>query len=165
MKVILQKIIKIENYILFILLLIMGITLFVQVCTRYIFNKPLMWTEEFARYLHINITFLGIGYGIRNKAHIRMVFFIEKMPPIIRNIVNIITNIFLLFFVILVIPSSFTLINDQYRLVSIGLGIRMHYIYLCIPIGFTIAGLYLLTDIYNLFFDLLTDSKSVRRLK
>lgn len=160
-----QKLMKVEDFILLVLLSIMGIVLLVQVCTRYVFSRPLMWTEEIARYLHINITFLGIGYGIRNKAHIRMVFFIEKMPPNIRMIINIITNVFLLFLITLIIPSSFTLINDQYGLISIGLGIRMHYIYLCIPIGFTIAGLYLLTDILYSFFDLLMDSKSVRRVR
>lgn len=158
----LQKLIKVEDFILLVLLSIMGITLFVQVCTRYVFNRPQMWTEEFARYLHINITFLGIGYGIRNKAHIRMVFIIEKMPPIIRRVVNIITNAFLIILIILVIPSSFTLINDQYGLISIGLGIRMHYIYFCIPIGFTIAILYLLADIIDSFFGLLMISKTGR---
>ena len=48
------------NRLLFIFLLVMATIAFAQVCTRYILNFSIVWSEELCRYLFIWTIFLAI---------------------------------------------------------------------------------------------------------
>ena len=52
-----------------------------QVFMRYVLNMPLIWSEEFARYLFVWVAFIGAGYGVRRGIHISMEYFFNKMSP------------------------------------------------------------------------------------
>lgn len=61
---------KIEDWFAFLLFWLLAITVFAQFMSRYIFESPLGWTEELARYQLICLGFLGSCIGIRNNSHI-----------------------------------------------------------------------------------------------
>lgn len=66
---------KVEDWLAFVLFWLLAITLFSQFMSRYIFESPLGWTEEIARYQLICLGFLGSCIGIRNNSHIFVTIF------------------------------------------------------------------------------------------
>ena len=50
----------------------MVIVIFMQVVMRYVFNNSLSWSEEFARYLFIWFSWLGVSAGLKDGEHLRV---------------------------------------------------------------------------------------------
>ncbi len=48
------------------------VVILAQVVFRYALGRPLVWTEEAARYLYIWTCYLGIGMAVRHRTHIRI---------------------------------------------------------------------------------------------
>lgn len=100
--------IKLKNYALFVLnkaeswgdklswFALWGIVIlvFFQVFFRYLLNIGLSWPDEIARYFHILIVFLSLGYVTRQDRHIRIDIFSQK----INSVVNKIFTLFIVFF-------------------------------------------------------------------
>jgi TRAP-type C4-dicarboxylate transport system permease small subunit len=63
---------KIEENALTISLAIMVIVIFTNVVMRYIFNNSLSWSEEFARYLFVWFSWLGVSAGVKDNEHLRV---------------------------------------------------------------------------------------------
>jgi TRAP-type transport system small permease protein len=55
------------------------VVIFLQVVTRYVFDSPLPWTEELARYLLVWLTFAAAGYVTARRLHISVDLFIAKL--------------------------------------------------------------------------------------
>ncbi|MCI8996638.1 MAG: TRAP transporter small permease [Lachnospiraceae bacterium] len=52
-----------------------------QVIFRYLFNHPLLWTEELARYLGIFVILLASSVALKHEQHIGIDVFSSKLPP------------------------------------------------------------------------------------
>lgn len=63
---------KIEENALTISLAIMVVVIFTNVVMRYIFNNSLSWSEEFARYLFVWFSWLGVSAGVKDNEHLRV---------------------------------------------------------------------------------------------
>ena len=59
---------------------LLGLTVFYQFVTRYVFNDSASWTEEIARYLLIAVVFVGAAIGVAKNAQIQVDFFYRHMP-------------------------------------------------------------------------------------
>lgn len=62
----------IEENALTISLAIMVIVIFTNVVMRYIFNNSLSWSEEFARYLFVWFSWIGVSAGVKDNEHLRV---------------------------------------------------------------------------------------------
>ena len=77
----------------------MGITTLVtvaQVITRYGFNHPLTWPEEFSTLLMVWMTFAGAGYLLKKRMHIEIDFFTNVLPRKLQKVIDLF-NYFLMF--------------------------------------------------------------------
>ena len=63
------------EYIALVLLFLMVVVVFLQVIFRFVLHSSLSWSEEFARYTMIWLSFLGISIGVKKKAHIGVEIF------------------------------------------------------------------------------------------
>jgi TRAP-type C4-dicarboxylate transport system permease small subunit len=61
-----------ERNVLILALAVMVIVTFTQVVMRYVFNNALSWSEEFARYLFIWFSWVGVSAGLNDKAHLKV---------------------------------------------------------------------------------------------
>ena len=52
-----------------------------QVVCRYLFNNSLFWSEELARMLLVQITFLGASVAFRNRLHIAVDILAARLRP------------------------------------------------------------------------------------
>lgn len=74
---ILEKIIEWISAISFMGILIATL---LQVLFRYVFGKPLLWTEEIARYLGIFVIMMASSIALKHDQHIGIDFFSSKLP-------------------------------------------------------------------------------------
>ncbi len=135
---------RIDTIFLITCLAVMGTVLFAQVVTRYLFQSPLIWSEEAARYLHVWIALFGIHYGFRNSAHIRVTFFYDRMPARVKSVVALLSNLIILITLIVYLPGSIIFIQDQALIVSSAMGVNMGLVYFPSFFGPLVAMLYFL---------------------
>jgi TRAP-type transport system small permease protein len=69
-----------------------------QVVLRYLFNSPMTWSEELARYLFIWCAFLGWIIASRHGGHLAMAFVAERLPPRVQAALSVVIALATLFF-------------------------------------------------------------------
>jgi TRAP-type C4-dicarboxylate transport system permease small subunit len=52
---------------------------------RYALNQSLSWSDELVRYLFVWFTLLGAAVALREREHIRVDYFVGKLPPQLRR--------------------------------------------------------------------------------
>jgi TRAP-type C4-dicarboxylate transport system permease small subunit len=77
-----------------------------QVLWRYVFNDPIYWSEELARYLFVWLTFLAASMAFRDHKHMAVDLIQPFLGPEARRWQQaIITGILAIFFVVVLIIS------------------------------------------------------------
>jgi len=68
--------------------LLVGLVL-VSVFCRYVLNHSLSWSDEVVRYLFVWFTLFGAAVTLREREHIRVEYFVEKLPAALRRVIEI----------------------------------------------------------------------------
>lgn len=71
---------NLEETIAGVLLVLMSVTTFTGVLARYLFGRPIPWSEEFARYALIWLAFVGAAACTKRNTHINMAGLLEYLP-------------------------------------------------------------------------------------
>jgi len=130
------------------IVIIMGL----QIIMRYIFKASIKWSEEVSRYLFIWMVFIGISYGVKKGAHMR-IDMLEALYPVLKKPFALFADIcFLLFVVFMVKPG----ISGIHALIKTGQTspageIPMYFVYVSLLVGFILTILRLVQRI-ALFF-------------
>lgn len=64
-----------------------------NVVARYATNVSFAFTEEFSVFLLVFMTFVGASLAFASNEHIRITFFLERMPPALRWVCEVVTFI------------------------------------------------------------------------
>lgn len=126
---------KLDDYFLNFSVALMGLVLFIQIVMRYVFNHPLIWSEEMARYLFIWMAFIGVGYGIKYDLHIKMEAFLAIFPSKVQKVVIVLTEIVAIVFMGLVLVPSIQFAVHTGHVPSSAMGIPMYWVYSAFPVG------------------------------
>ena len=59
-----------------------------QVFTRFILRDPSIWTDELATFLLIWVSLLGAAVALKRRAHLGMDYFVERLTPQRRRVVE-----------------------------------------------------------------------------
>lgn len=111
------------------------IVIFYQVFTRYILGFSEAWTEEYARYASVWITFLGIGLVARTREHIRLDFLDYVLGPKGRYLILFLeTAAGLVFYGILGYQGA-KILQATNRQIAPGLQVSLSLVYVAIPVG------------------------------
>lgn len=130
------------DYISIILFVFIFIVVLIQICLRYIFNNPLVWSEEMARYAFIWICYLGWALGTRNRSHIQINFFINLFPKMLKKIMTTFNSLLLVIFSIYMTMYGFKMTSNSIALPAITVPITIGVVYLIVPITGLIIILY-----------------------
>lgn len=106
-----------------------------QVLFRYVFLRPLHWTDEAARYLFVWMTFLGGAVAVERKAHVAVEYFVEKLPRGLRLFAAIVTNVAATGFLLTVFVYGVKLLRVASDQPSAMIGMPMTIPYGAIPVG------------------------------
>ncbi len=127
-------------------LLIILISMTIQVAARYIFNNPFVGNEEITMYLLLWICFIGAGYGVKNRIHIRMSTFVKILPIPVQKYIALAMNLIAICGFLYIYPFSVDFFVVSKDALSPGLQIPMHYYIAALPIGLAFLLLSLVVD-------------------
>ena len=134
MKKVLDSICKGVEYILIALMAAFSIVIVLQIFYRYVFNNPLIWSEQVARYCFLWGVMLAVPLVYRNNADICFDLLKEKFPKAVQGAINVLIDLFMLGFAGLYLFYSFKFCVMSSDLVAAGIGIKLVYVYAAQPI-------------------------------
>ncbi len=118
-----------------IMLVVMVVNVAFNVFTRYVFYLPIIWAEEFARYIMIWFAYLGMGLALRDHDHVSLVVVKELASPSIRKVIDFIINMFILSFLVLLTYLSLKYMDRLKGQTSPAMGISMQVPYFSVCAG------------------------------
>lgn len=120
-----------------------------QVVMRRLVGSALSWSEELARYLFIYIGFLSVSLTLRNGTAIRIDMVMNLFPKPVQKVVKIMVQVLLLVFFLFVTKVSFDIFETMTQM-SPTLMISMKWVYLSAVIGFLLAVVRLIQNLWDL---------------
>lgn len=114
----------------------------VQVVFRYLFNSPLTWSEELARYLFIWCAFLGWIVASRRNGHLAMTFAVERMPRRAQLAIGVLIQCATLLFAWLLGSRGFVLVRNNWDVENVAVPFNLGVVYLIAPIAAAFIALY-----------------------
>lgn len=133
----LKKLSRFEEGFLVFTLVMMVILIFAQVLGRYVFQSAPSWTEEAVRYIHIFQVWIGAGYAVKLREHIKVSAFIDLFKGKIRKVMDM-AAAFIWFFLVLFVAifgTQLVIATFQYGQVSPAVQIPFWLPYLAVPLG------------------------------
>lgn len=132
------------------LLALFVILLFAQIVSRQVFNHSLSWSEELSTYMFVWFAYLGAVVAAKMSAHNRVTVHFQFMPKWLATTLLTVGDLlwvaFNLYFVWLSYDFVFNRMNLFWK--SQTLGVPMKYIYMILPIAFTLMSIRVLWTIY-----------------
>lgn len=121
---------------------IMSILVFINVVLRYGFNSNIGISEELSRLLFVWLTFLGAISAFAKNLHVRVDTFLRRMPPRLRRVTSILSDVAMLFVCGMILLGCWRLAilsTDNYLPVS---GIPVSVLYFAgVPAALFIGGM------------------------
>lgn len=149
MKKTLDLIQKLINIFLSAAIFAMTLIIFFQVISRYIFNSPLVWSEELSRYLFVWISFLAIADAVRTKSHIALSILTDRMNEDRKQIISRLNYSLTCIIGIIITYGGIVLMNLGVRQSSATLGVPMFLVYLVIPVSGVLISIFSIEKIFT----------------
>ena len=137
----------------FILISIVIITV-LQIISRYIFNSPIVWTEEMARYSYIWLCYLGAITVQRNKGHLSLDLLGNLIPKRVQTLFDLIINILTVIALYFLVLAGYKYAITMGRALAVSANIPLKYVYCALPVCFSLIIFYTFFHIYNDFKEL-----------
>ena len=94
------------------------VILFAGVISRYVFNKPLTWSDELASLLFLWLAMLGAVIALRRGEHMRLTTFVNLLHPRWRAWVDTVSALIVIVFVLLILAPSWEYITNQWLITT-----------------------------------------------
>ncbi|MDR3258944.1 MAG: TRAP transporter small permease [Fusobacteriaceae bacterium] len=104
-----------EEYILFILLVIMTIVMGIQIVARFVFGNSLSWSEELVRYLFVWSAFIGVPYCIKKGTSVKVDQFRNMLPVSIQKVLLYVDKIIMLALFSVIVYQSLFVLRSSFR--------------------------------------------------
>jgi len=128
--------------------MIFGLVL-AQIVCRYLFDSPLVWSEELARMAFMWLGMLAWSLGSRRRSHIAITFVADRLPEAARLALAIAIQVAIIFFCALLTWHGATLTARNVGLPTVTLPwIDFALVYAIVPVGAAMMILYALREIH-----------------
>jgi len=127
--------------------------IFYAVVMRYIFHRPPAWSEELSRFTFIWMIMLGAVLVTREQSHIQITFVLDLLPKKLRFFLSNFVRLLMLAFCWVMIQEGLEIYPIVAEASSPSFGISMGWLYLSIPVGGILMGIYILETIVKSIVD------------
>lgn len=136
--------------------IVMLLVLF-EVTMRYVFLHSPLLADELSRYMVIAITFIGLAFAWKEKAHVRVEALVTKIPTKVSNWLRLFTTILALVLTVAVVYGGYFFIQrslDQNRTSDSWLRVPLVWPEMTIVVGFLFMALIILVSIVRTIKDI-----------
>ena len=148
MKAFLAKIHTVMDWAAKIIMINMLFVITLQILMRYVFNTPLQWSEELARFSYGWFCLFGVSLVTYDRTHLRMTFLVDRFPLKIQYLLEIFALAIMLVFSILITWSTLELPEVQGNIRAYSLGVPFYILHLSIIPGFGISAMHIAYHLY-----------------
>jgi TRAP-type C4-dicarboxylate transport system permease small subunit len=111
------------------------VILFVGILARYVFHRPLVWSDELASILFLWLAVLGSALAFRRAENLRMTTLVNKLPPAAQRQFTAIALAASLAFLAMILPASIEHVELEAVVMTPTLDLSMTWRTLAMPIG------------------------------
>ena len=130
--------------VLCVLISALSIVTFSQVVARYIFQAPLSWSEELARFLLLWLAMLSGAYAFKIKAHFALHFMVNTVPRKMQKFFSLVASLLVIFFLVGFVYHSFKFVIGVKGHLAPALQIPMEIPYSACIVGSMLMLFYVL---------------------
>lgn len=130
------------RWIVIVFMLIMSVAVSLQIVFRYVFNAPLGWSEEVARFSFVWVSFFGASALLRVREHINVNVFVDRFPPRVRATCVFLADLVALICIYFFVVGGISLTTNEWRQLAPATEIPMGWVYLAIPISATLMAIW-----------------------
>jgi TRAP-type C4-dicarboxylate transport system permease small subunit len=134
-RVLLKVLERTEEGITFFFFLVMCAFVFMQLFSRFVFNSPLVFTEEVSRFAYVWISFIGMSLATKTADHIRVDFFAGLLPRAVGTALGKTVNVVCLLILVYLAYLGIHFMAFSSMNVSGALKIPLNFVYASFPIG------------------------------
>jgi TRAP-type C4-dicarboxylate transport system permease small subunit len=119
-----------------------SIILFHSVVMRYLFNNPVTWSEDAAKFLLVWMTLLGAPAGMRAGTHVAVELITDKLPQPIQKVFQLLSLVVVLYVSWMIVSQGWSFaLQGMRRIVPSLPWLPFGFAYLALPIGYALIGL------------------------
>jgi tripartite ATP-independent transporter DctM subunit len=111
------------------------VILFVGILARYVFHRPLVWSDELASILFLWLAVLGSALAFRRAENLRMTTFVNKLSLPAQRQFEAIALAASLAFLLMILPASLTHVELEHIVITPTLEVSMTWRTLAMPVG------------------------------
>jgi len=134
---------RLEETLLCLMVLQMGLSTFLQVVMRYLFHSAITWLDELVHVEVVLLTFFGAALGIKYGVHICVDVLKNWLKGPLRQLVEAVNHLVIAIYAVLVIAFGAGLIErmSAHPHFTPTLRIPKHYLYILVCAGLGLIGL------------------------
>jgi tripartite ATP-independent transporter DctM subunit len=117
------------------------VVLLAGVVARFVFHRPLVWSDELASMLFIWLAMLGAVIALRRGEHMRMTAFVAKASPATRAFLDVFALAASLAFLVLIAHPAFEYASEEAIVVTPALEISNAWRAAALPVGVALMAL------------------------
>lgn len=116
-------------------LALLGVLIFLQVLTRYVFRYPFPWLEEVCGFLFVWICFLGASIALQENAHVSIDLMMERLRPRLRAVLGLFCEVITAGILAVFIFSGIQAAILAHSRLSSSLELPWSIVYAAFPVG------------------------------
>jgi TRAP-type C4-dicarboxylate transport system permease small subunit len=155
-----DKIFKVVEALAIVLFVLVFLVILSQIVLRYVFNNPLVWSDEFAQYAFIWLCFIGWLMASRNREHIAITSLIGRLPDSTRRKPLIVFELVSMLFSCVLLVQGIAITGRNISVATASLFFPFAVVYAIVPVAFAIALLVSVANITELYSDASHDDRS-----
>ena len=114
---------------------------------RYLFDFPIVWSDELNNFFFVWLGFMACAYIMGNDSHMSVTGLVGLLPRRSKYIVKTLMNVIMVVVLAVYVPGFFTLMK---RVTFYGLlRIPLKYVYSILPISFVLMIVHIVNNIIN----------------
>lgn len=114
------------------------------VVSRYVLNRPLIWTDELSSGLFLWLSMLGAVIALRRGEHMRMTAIVNRFSPSWRRRLATLGMLATVLFAAILLPQAQTYVGAQWSIITPNLQVHDSYRVAAMVVGFALIGAFAL---------------------
>ena len=122
------------------LVLVEILVLFSGVVSRYVFHKPITWSDELASMLFLWLAMFGAVIALRRSGHMRMTALVDLASPSTRALLDLVGVVAAGAFLLLIGHASYEFASEEVIMMTASMGISNAWRAAALPVGIALMA-------------------------